>query len=175
MADYADEEIIDYPALIDNAMRGVVRQALEHGHAEGLPGDHHFFISFQTAYPGVDISDTLKTRYPEEMTIVLQHQFWDLTVEQDKFSVMLSFNNTPEKLVIPFDALTAFADPSIKFGLQFHGKEYEEDEELSCPATGKRRHEPPPSASFDEDPPSEDHPPANDTKVVALDAFRKNK
>lgn len=113
-------DYIDFPGLIDHAMRDVVRKALDEVAARGLPGDHHFFISFKTDFPGVKISPVLKDRHPEEMTIVLQHQFWDLQVDDHKFSVTLSFNNVPEKLEVPFQALTAFADPSVKFGLQFH-------------------------------------------------------
>lgn len=168
-------EGIDYPMLIDRAMRGVVRQALEHAAEHGLPGDHHFFISFRTGYPNVQISPTLKGKYPEEITIVVQHQFWDLRVTDQGFGVTLSFNNVPEKLWVPFEALTAFADPSIKFGLQFHGVEDFEEEEVSCPATGKTGREKPPQASFDEEPPSESHPPANDSKVVSIDTFRNKK
>jgi hypothetical protein len=115
-----DEDYIDFPGLIDQAMRDVVRKALEAAATNGLPGEHHFFISFRTDFPGVKISDALLERHPTEMTIVLQHQFWDLKVEEDKFSITLSFNNIPEKLVIPFQAMSAFADPSVKFGLQFH-------------------------------------------------------
>ena len=159
--------------MIDNAMRSVVRTAIEQASEHGLPGDHHFFISFLTNHPGVDISPMLKERYPEEMTIVVQHQYWDLKVDDEKFSLMLSFNNVPEKLVVPFAALTAFADPSIKFGLQFHNREWQEDD-VHCPATGKTGRELPPEASFDEEPPSEANPPANDTKVISMDAFRKN-
>lgn len=116
-----DDILIDYPTMIDDAMRGVVRHALRQVEAEGeLPGEHHFFITFDTNFEGVEISPTLKKKYPNEMTIVLQHQFWDLIVTDAQFSVTLSFNKTPEKLVVPFAAMTAFADPSIKFGLQFH-------------------------------------------------------
>lgn len=115
-----DEEHIDFPGLIDQAMRDVVRKALKAVQEGGLPGEHHFFISFRTDFPGVSVSDALLGRHPQEMTIVLQHQFWDLKVEEDKFAITLSFNNIPEKLVVPFQALTAFADPSVKFGLQFH-------------------------------------------------------
>ncbi len=118
--DTPQDAYIDFPGMIDHAMREVVRQSLLIAESEGLPGDHHFFISFKTDFPGVQISEALKSRYPGEMTIVLQHQFWDLKVEDDFFSVTLSFNNVPEKLVVPFLALTAFADPSVKFGLQFH-------------------------------------------------------
>lgn len=115
-----DNSYIDFPSLIDHAMRDVVRRALQVVEKKGLPGEHHFFVSFRTEYPGVGISPALHGRHPNEMTIVLQHQFWDLKVEEERFSITLSFNSVPEKLVIPFQALTAFADPSVKFGLQFH-------------------------------------------------------
>lgn len=166
---------IDYPELIDNAMRSVVRTALQQVESTGLPGEHHFFVSFLTNHPGVTISPVLKDRYPDEMTIVVQHQFWDLLVEDHRFSITLSFNNVAEKLVIPFDALSAFADPSIKFGLQFHNSQWDEEDEdeVHCPATGKTGREMPPEASFDEEPPSEANPPANDSKVLSIDAFRK--
>ena len=179
------QETIDYPGMIDTAMRGVVREALHHVDKFGLPGEHHFFISFQTNFPGVSISPQLKSRYPEEITIVVQHQFWDLKITDKQFSIMLSFNNIPEKLVVPFDALTAFADPSIKFGLQFHGKRVAPmssstsatntggEEPVSCPATGRTGHEKPPMAAFEEDAPSEDTKAANDEKVVSMEAFRK--
>ncbi|MEJ0009120.1 MAG: ClpXP protease specificity-enhancing factor SspB [Alphaproteobacteria bacterium] len=171
------KETIDYPSLIDGAMRAVVRDALRHVDRYGLPGDHHFFISFQTNYPGVSISPQLKSRYPDEITIVIQHQFWDLQITEEKFQVMLSFNNIPEKLVVPFDALTAFADPSIKFGLQFHGKRAPKtdsgEEAVACPVTGRQPHEKPQGAAFDEEPPSEETKPANDEKVVNMEAFRK--
>jgi hypothetical protein len=171
LEDYA----IDYPAMIDNAMRSVVRTAISQVAEHGLPGDHHFFVSFLTTHPDVDVSPAIMARYPEEMTVVIQHQYWDLQVHKDHFSLMLSFNNIPEKLVIPFAALTAFADPSIKFGLQFHSRDWEEDEEeVHCPATGKTGRELPPEASFDEDPPSETKEIANDTKVISIDAWRKN-
>ncbi len=173
-----DEDIIDYPAMIDGAMRGVVRDALKHACEHGLPGEHHFFVSFQTQFPGVHISPMLRERYPQEMTIVVQHQFWDLHIEEDFFTISLSFNNIPETLVIPFDAMTAFADPSIKFGLQFHGKVWEEaeeddDERVHCPATGKSGREPMAEASFEEEISEASEPPANDDKVLSIDAFRK--
>lgn len=171
-------ETIDYPGMIDTAMRHVVRDALHHVDKFGLPGEHHFFISFQTNYPGVSISPQLKARYPEEITIVVQHQYWDLKITDSQFSIMLSFNNIPEKLVVPFDALTAFADPSIKFGLQFHGKKPalaagEKEDPVACPATGRTGNEKPSMAAFEEDAPSEDNPAANDEKVISLESFRK--
>ncbi len=172
------QETIDYPGMIDSAMRGVVRDALVHVDKFGLPGEHHFFISFQTNYPGVSISPQLKSRYPEEITIVVQHQFWDLKITDKQFSIMLSFNNIPEKLVVPWDALTAFADPSIKFGLQFHGKRIApmtsaKEEPVSCPSTGRNGNEKPPMAAFEEDAPTEENAAANDEKVISLEAFRK--
>jgi hypothetical protein len=171
-------DTIDYPGMIDSAMRNVVREALIHVDKFGLPGDHHFFISFQTNYPGVSISPQLKSRYPEEITIVVQHQFWDLKITDKLFSIMLSFNNIPEKLVVPFDALTAFADPSIKFGLQFHGKKparsaADGEEAVACPVTGKNGHEKPPMAAFEEEEPTDEAEAANDTKVISLESFRK--
>lgn len=172
-------DTIDYPGLIDSAMRNVVREALIHIDKFGLPGEHHFFISFQTNFPGVSISPQLKARYPEEITIVVQHQFWDLKITDKQFSIMLSFNNIPEKLVVPFDALTAFADPSIKFGLQFHGKQALSsngntgEEAVACPATGRTGNEKPSMAAFEEEAPTEEAEAANDEKVVSLEAFRK--
>jgi hypothetical protein len=114
-----NEDMIGYGSLIDNALRGVVREVMRQIHKNGLPGDHHCYISFSTRHPGVDIGSDLLKKYPEEMTIVLQHQFWNMEVHDDYFSVVLSFNKSRQKLVIPFAALTAYADPSIKFGLQF--------------------------------------------------------
>jgi hypothetical protein len=173
-------DTIDYPSMIDAAMRSVVRDALFHIQRHGLPGEHHFFISFQTQYPGVVMSPQLRARYPEEITIVVQHQFWDLTITDAQFSIMLSFNNIPEKLVVPFDALTAFADPSIKFGLQFHGKQHAQmssapSEAVACPATGKTGFEKPSGASFEEEAPSESAEAANDEKVVSLESFRSKR
>ena len=113
------QDVLHYPTLIDQAMRGMVRDVLKRISSIGLPGEHHFYISFNTSFPGVKISEQLKQRYPKDITIVLQHQFWDFKVEEAQFQVTLSFNGVPEKLVVPFAALTAFADPSVKFGLQF--------------------------------------------------------
>lgn len=164
---------LDYPSMIDQAMRNVVREALAQAAQSGLPGDHHFFVSYLTQYPGVQMSPMLRQRYPEEITIVVQHQYWDLKVYEDAFTITLSFNNVPEKLYVPFAALTAFADPSIKFGLQFHANRELSSEEVACPATGRTGHELPPQAAFDEEPPAEAAQPANDEKVISLEAFRK--
>ncbi|MDD3181750.1 MAG: ClpXP protease specificity-enhancing factor SspB [Alphaproteobacteria bacterium] len=108
-----------YDNLIETALREVVRQAMGKVVQNGLPGEHHFYISFLTKHPGVDIPAYLKEKYPEEMTIVLQHQFFGLTVSEEGFSVLLSFNNIRERLTIPYDAITTFADPSVNFALQF--------------------------------------------------------
>ncbi|MDA0782879.1 MAG: ClpXP protease specificity-enhancing factor SspB [Rickettsiales bacterium] len=123
------DDFIDYGKLIDDAMHVIVRKALQRVSKEGLPGKHHFFISFLTNYPGVVISDNLKQKYPDEMTIVLQHQFEDLKVTDKRFDVVLSFDNVKENIGAPFDALLAFADPSVKFGLQFRQMDeiYEDD------------------------------------------------
>lgn len=174
-----DEDYIDFPGLIDQAMRDVVRRALHIAATNGLPGEHHFFISFRTDFPGVKISDALKERHPTEMTIVMQHQFWDLKVDEDKFAITLSFNNIPEKLVIPFQAMSAFADPSVKFGLQFHTfidddlmeelLENEEDllerleEEDFSPLAGKKE------AASKSKKKAKEH---STGEVVTLDAFR---
>lgn len=108
-----------YDVKVQDALRGVVRQVLTEVAEEGLPGEHHFFVSFSTTAPGVRISDRFREQYAEEMTIVLQHQFWGLKINDDDFEVELSFDNISEKLVIPFVAITGFMDPSTQFGLQF--------------------------------------------------------
>ena len=173
--DYESE--IDYPAMIDDAMRSVVKKSLIFAHKNnGMPGEHHFFISFDTTHAGVQVSPQIKQRFPEEMTIVLQHQYWDLNIQEHLFSVMLSFNNIPEKLVIPYSALTAFADPSVKFGLQFHNKPLDSEElnaieqQILAEIEG--------DASFDSLMPStgdnEDDKDGNATaEVISLDSFRK--
>lgn len=113
------KNIIDYSALVDDAMHFIVKKSLEIFAKNNLDSDHHFFISFVTKYPGVSISEKLHNKYPYEMTIVLQYQFENLIINDTGFSVCLSFDNQQEKIVVPFAALTAFADPSVKFGLQF--------------------------------------------------------
>ena len=113
------KDLIGYNALVENGLRSVVREALRRVAAEGWPGTHHAYITFKTAAPGVEVPDFLHTRYPDELTIVLQHQFWDLEVDDDSFSVTLSFNKVGQRIVVPFAALTSYADPSVKFGLQF--------------------------------------------------------
>jgi hypothetical protein len=115
---------IDYAKLQQEAMRGVVRAVLQQIVKSGLPGEHHFYISFLTQAPGVILSKRLKEKYPSEMTIVLQHRFWDLLVSDDRFEVKLTFDGIPERLVVPFTAIKVFIDPSVRYGLQF-------DEEVS--------------------------------------------
>lgn len=110
---------IDYAKLQQEAMRGVVRAVLQRIVKTGLPGEHHFYISFLTQAPGVILSKRLKEKYPTEMTIVLQHRFWDLIVSDDRFEVKLTFDGIPERLVVPFAALKVFIDPSVRYGLQF--------------------------------------------------------
>jgi hypothetical protein len=113
------EHDIDYDALAQEAMRGVVRAVLSRVQKTGLPGNHHFYIAFDTRHPGVVISKRLKSKYAEEMTIVLQHRFWELIVTDPRFEVKLTFDGIPERLVIPFDAIKVFFDPSVPYGLQF--------------------------------------------------------
>jgi hypothetical protein len=113
------KDLLRYDQMVETAMRGVVREALARTVANGLPGAHHFYITFKTQAPGVGLGAHLAAKYPDEMTIVLEHQFWDLQVREEDFDITLSFNNRPERITIPFAAIAAFADPSVKFGLQF--------------------------------------------------------
>jgi hypothetical protein len=110
------EDKIRYDILASEALRGIIRTVLQRVQKRGLPGDHHFFINFDTCAAGVIMSKRLKDKYPVDMTIVLQHKFWDLMVFDDRFEVKLTFNNVPERLVIPFAAIRSFADPSVQFG-----------------------------------------------------------
>ncbi len=121
MTDASPDSLIPYDEIVQEALRAVVGRVLGQIEAGGgeLPGAHHFYITFKTRAPGVDIPDHLRERFPEDMTIVLQNKFWDLTVGEEMFSVGLSFNQRPAKLVIPFSAITAFVDPAVDFGLQF--------------------------------------------------------
>jgi len=120
------EPTIDYEALAQDAMRGVVRTVLVQAAKSGLPGDHHFYISFDTGASGVVLSKRLKEKYPSEMTIVLQHRFWDLLVSETGFEVKLTFDGIPERLVVPFTAIRVFFDPSVRYGMQFESPEGEE-------------------------------------------------
>lgn len=129
----AGKDLIRYDLLVQDALKGVVRKVLIDAGKDGLPGEHHFYISFQTDFPGVRLSNRLREKYPQEMTIVLQHQFWDLNITEHTFEVGLSFSGVPERLLIPFDALTGFFDPSVQFGLKFDGQDEEEDEIEEAP------------------------------------------
>src|SRR6266436_4574766 len=122
------QDLFDYPKMVETALRGVVREVLARTERQGLRGAHHFYVSFRTRAPGVAIPQYLLAKYPEEMTIVLQHQFRALEVGDDGFSVSLSFQNRSGRLTIPFDAVTTFADPSVNFGLQFGAPEAERAE-----------------------------------------------
>ena len=116
-------DLIRYDLLVQDALRGVVRQVLSDVARNGLQGEHHFFITFKTAAPGLRLSSRMRERYPDEMTVILQHQFWGLTVTEAGFEVGLSFNNMPERLFVPFAAITMFQDPSVTFGLKFDPKD----------------------------------------------------
>src|SRR6185436_5748034 len=136
---------IRYDILVQEALRGMVRDVLtEAARNKAMPGDHHFFVTFDTKAEGVRLSDRLREQYPEEMTIVLQHQFWDLKVSDQAFEVGLSFGGVPERLVVPFEAIKAFSDPSVQFTLQFETLAEAPDEDADQAETdqhsaGKRR------------------------------------
>ncbi|TKW67697.1 MAG: hypothetical protein DI616_05120 [Paracoccus denitrificans] len=120
---------IDYGGLMHRAMQGLIAEVLQRVADNGLPGEHHFFITFDTREDGVDIADWLRERYPSEMTIVIQHWYENLIVDDDHFEVTLNFGNSPERLVIPFDAMRTFVDPSVEFGLRFETQETDDDDE----------------------------------------------
>ena len=169
------KDYIGYQALTDAALRGVVRDALRRIEKQGLIGSHHFYLTFKTHFLGVDIPDFLREQYPDEMTIILQHQFWGLKVKEDLFEVALTFRKLPATLVIPFAALTAFFDPGVQFGLQFKGMEGE------AKGAGPTQVSPPlPAAEQNHAEPDEPAPPeeavekpAAPAEVVSLDSFRK--
>lgn len=127
---------IDYESLVQEAMRGVLKAILQRVAKTGLPGEHHFYISFNTRAPGVGLSKRLKERYPEEMTVVLQHRFWDLIVHDDRFEVKLTFDSIPERLVVPFASVRVFVDPSVRFGHQFEDPNATEDGTPGEPVVG---------------------------------------
>lgn len=152
------ETPLDYPKLVERAMqgamRGVVRDVLAEVAQNGLPAGHHFYLAFETGADGVELADSLRAQYPEEMTIVVQHQFWDLEVEHDWFAVTLSFQGRPERLRVPFEALKSFFDPDVKFGLQFKPDQIEAEPQEKADGESEAAE---PAAG----------------EVVALDAFRK--
>jgi len=163
---------IRYDVLARDALRGVLRRVLADAAEHGLPGEHHFFITFLSTAEGVKLSPRLLAQYPEEMTIILQHQFWDLEVSEDRFEVGLSFGGIPERLVVPFNAIKSFFDPSVQFGLQFEPS----DAAVETPAANLPA-APAPSAVTVPAPveKNQDEPakPGEGAEVVRLDRFRK--
>jgi hypothetical protein len=170
------KDYIGYQALTDAALRSVVRDALHRIEKQGLIGSHHFYLTFKTHFPGVDIPDFLKEQYPDEMTIILQHQFWGLKVQDEYFEVALSFRKLPATLTIPFAALTAFFDPGVQFGLQFKGGEEADKANTptsvaALPTSLPAPKEKPPAPPVKAENTDEVLPTAGE--VVNLDAFRK--
>jgi uncharacterized protein len=170
------QDLMRYDLLAQDALRGVVRAALMRVEQSGLPGDHHFYVSFNTRHPEVRISERLRKKYEREMTIVLQHQFWNLRVREHDFEVELSFNDIPEKLVVSFGAIKGFFDPAAQFALQFEMIEEKMD---TAPKPAKAEAAPavnPPPVRPEALPgPAASGPtPSNDDrKIVSLDSFRK--
>src|SRR5829696_7285476 len=158
------QDLYQYEKMIERALRGVVREALEQAAREGLRGKHHFFIGFATGMPGVDIPDTLRARYPQDMTIVLQHQYWDLEVGEEGFAVTLSFQKQLERLKVPYAAVRSFADPSVNFALEFEIPEQ--------PQPAKAAGVPAPIAAQPQ-PVETPAPDKTGAEVVTLDSFRK--
>jgi uncharacterized protein len=166
---------IRYDVLARDALRGVLRRVLADAAEHGLPGEHHFFITFLSTAEGVKLSPRLLSQYPEEMTVILQHQFWDLVVTDDRFEVGLSFGGIPERVVVPFSAIKSFFDPSVQFGLQFEPQ----DTAAETPASDRAAQAAPaaPPSALPAAPPSESaSEPAKSgegAEVVRLDRFRK--
>jgi len=156
------DSLLPYEKWIEQALRLVVAQAIEHVAAQGLPGGHHFYITFRTSYPGVELPQRVRAQYPQDMTIVLQHQFWDLAFNQETraIEVGLSFGGVPSKLVIPLDAVVEFADPHIRYGLRFQMNDTQ-----AAPAAAEDNPAPEPEPPADKD--------AEPGQVVSLDAFRR--
>src|SRR5471030_2691058 len=163
------KDFIGYQALTDSALRGVVRDALRRIEKSGLIGAHHFYLTFKTHAEGVDIPDFLKEQYPDEMTIIIQHQYWALKVKEDYFEVTLTFKKLPAPLHIPFNALTAFFDPGVQFGLQFRSENETKPAPVMVPMPASDMAEEPPAEEPAALPPEK--PPAGE--VVSLDSFRK--
>lgn len=177
-----------YDLLAQDALRGVVRHVLSDVAKNGLPGEHHFYVSFRTNHPGVRLSQRLREQYPEEMTIVLQHQFWDLGVNETAMEVGLSFGGIPERLLVPLEAMTGFFDPSVQFGLRFEAaddiandadmaanEDQREAEIVKAPT--KSRKKPKGAASEPDQVKSDSTEQAENTsaEIVSLDRFRKKK
>jgi hypothetical protein len=162
---------IRYDVLARDALRGVLRRVLTDAAEHGLPGDHHFFITFLSTAEGVKLSPRLLAQYPEEMTVILQHQFWDLTVTEDRFEVGLSFGGIAERLVVPFNSIKSFFDPSVQFGLQFEPADAPAASLPAVPAPTAPTTVPTPTpATENKDEPAK---PSEGAEVVRLDRFRK--
>lgn len=165
---------IRYDVLARDALRGVLRKVLSDAAAHGLPGEHHFFITFVSNAEGVKISPRLLAQYPDEMTIILQHQFWDLAVHEDRFEVGLSFGGIPERLAVPFAAITSFFDPSVQFGLKFEASEPAPTQAAkNLPAAPAASALPATTAAAPGEPAEEPAKPSEGAEVVRLDRFRK--
>ncbi|KPP84478.1 MAG: hypothetical protein HLUCCO07_05115 [Rhodobacteraceae bacterium HLUCCO07] len=154
---------IDYGSLMHRAMRGLIQEVLADVADHGLPGTHHFFITFDTTHPDAELADWLRDRYPTEMTVVMQHWFDNLDVGDDGFSITLNFGDAPEPLYIPYDAIKTFVDPSVEFGLRFE-THAEDDDGDDGPGEGR-------ADEVGDDPEAENK--AQDAEVVSLDSFRK--
>ncbi len=166
---------IRYDVLARDALRGVLRRVLSDAAEHGLPGEHHFFITFLSTADGVKLSPRLLAQYPQEMTVIIQHQFWDLTVTEDRFEVGLSFGGIAERLVVPFNAIKSFFDPSVQFGLQFEPSDATADTPSATvpavPAPSAAPSAPTiPATTEDKDEPAK---PSEGAEVVRLDRFRK--
>lgn len=164
---------IDYGNLMHEAMRGLIRKVLLDVCENGLPGDHHFFITFDTSHPDAELADWLFDRYPGEMTVVMQHWYDNLEVSEDGFSVTLNFGDAPEPLYIPYDAIKTFVDPSVEFGLRFETQHEDEDDD---DGDGDDDTPPParkPAAKAGKKDRSSKDSPHKDAEIVSLDSFRK--
>ncbi|WP_146587802.1 SspB family protein [Puniceibacterium confluentis] len=165
---------IDYGNLMHRAMRGLIQEVLTSVQADGLPGEHHFFITFDTAHPDVEIADWLSDRYPGEMTVVMQHWYDNLDVTDEGFSVSLNFGEAPERLYIPYDAIKTFVDPSVEFGLRFETHEEEDDDEVDAEDSAETAGEAKPAAPAAKPKlGSSAKADKKDADVVSLDSFRK--
>ena len=168
------DDLMRYDLLAQQALRGVVREALRVAETTGLPGEHHFYIAFNTKFPGVDIGERLSARYPREMTIVLQHQYDGLKVHDDRFEVKLSFDNIPERLIVPYDAIKGFLDPAVQFGLQFESVAAPKPVTKVPEAPVKRgKAEKPKPVEVVPEPAAGSSAQAETPKVISLDSFRK--
>jgi len=162
---------LDYGNIMNRAMRGFIKEVLQRVADNGLPGEHHFFITLETMHPDVEIADWLVTRYPEEITIVIQHEYEDLGVQENGFRIVLQFGGTPVALYVPFMAISTFVDPSVEFGLKFDHSD-ENDDEIMEIVENDDNVETIPEAPMAKDV-VEDEAPKHDAEIVSLDQFRK--